>query len=84
MKKWIWIIGVILVGIIAFSLFNGIGIVIIGQAGLDDIETVEVTTGTISASIGATGRVWANQSAVLKWDIFWTLSRKSSIQFGAG
>lgn len=69
MKKWIWIISVILVGVIGFVIFNNGGFVQDAQAGLSDIETVEVTIDTLSASIGATGRVRANQSATLTWDI---------------
>ncbi len=69
MKKWIWIIGLILVGVIAFGVFNDLGIVKGAKAGLEDVETVEVTVDTLTASVGATGRVRANQSAILTWDI---------------
>jgi len=69
MKKWIWIIGVVLVGVIAFVIFSKGGFVQDSQAGLSDVETFEVTIDTLSASIGATGRVRANQSATLTWDI---------------
>lgn len=69
MKKWIWIIGVVLVGVIAFGVFSGLGIAKDAQAGLEGIETIEVTMDTLTASIGATGRVRANQSAILTWDI---------------
>jgi HlyD family secretion protein len=69
MKKWIWIISVILVAVFAFVIINNGVFVQDAQAGLSDVETFEVTIDTLSASIGATGRVRANQSATLTWDI---------------
>lgn len=69
MKNWIWIVGVVLAGLIAFGVFNGFGIVPDAQAGLQDVETAEVTIDILTASIGATGKVRANQSANLAWEI---------------
>ena len=69
MKKWIWIIAVIFVGVIGFVIFSNGGFVQDAQAGVESVETFEVTIDTLSASIGATGKVRANQSATLTWNI---------------
>lgn len=68
MKKWIltFIILVVIVGsVMAFVNYNSQQET---QATLENLETIEVSPGTLTASIGATGTVHANQSATLTWD----------------
>jgi len=68
-KKWIWIILVIILAAVAYVVFSGNFSNQSAQTNFDDIETVEVRIDTLTASIGATGKVRANQSATLTWDI---------------
>ena len=69
MKKWIWIIAVIVIAVGAFLVFDGKIISQGAQVGFENVETVEVAIDTLTASIGATGKVRANRSATLTWDI---------------
>jgi len=69
MKKWIWILGAVIVSVGAYVLVTSRMSSQSSLAGLDEEEQVEVTIDTLTASIGATGKVRANQSATLTWDI---------------
>ena len=66
MKRW-WIpIAVILVAVIAFFVYRGFSQ---SQAGLAtaDLQTEIVRMGPLTATVGATGVVRANQSAILSF-----------------
>jgi HlyD family secretion protein len=68
MKKWIITLIIIIViagGVMALVGFNSQQQ---AQATLNNLETIEISVGTLTASIGATGTVHANQSATLTWD----------------
>lgn len=64
--------GLIIAGIVIVVIVGIIGILVVrGKAAINEVyanlETVEITRGTLSASIGATGTVRANQTASLTW-----------------
>ena len=67
MKKIIWIIVFIVIaagGVMAFNIYNQQQE---AASALSGLETVEAASGTLTATIGATGTVRANQSADLTW-----------------
>jgi HlyD family secretion protein len=68
MKKWILIIGAVIVAVVVFIVVSSSISNQSTLAGPDEIEKVEVKIDTLTASIGATGKVRANQSAILTWD----------------
>jgi len=69
MKKWFLIIGLLIIIAISYFLINGSFNNQQTQINIDELETYEVRIDTLIASIGATGKVRANQSATLTWDI---------------
>ena len=78
MKRWIlkrWIIIVItLVGLVAL----GVGVRGVGAArrtALEGLQTAEVIRGPLTATVGATGTVRANQYAVLTFETTGTVER---------
>ena len=67
MKRAIWVIGIIVVlGVAGWLLFQRMQKNNAAQL-LDSYQTVAAENGSLVASIGATGQVRANQSAVLNW-----------------
>ena len=69
MKKWIWVLGLLIITAITYFLINGSFNNQQTQINIDELETYEVRIDTLTASIGATGKVRVNQSAILTWDI---------------
>jgi HlyD family secretion protein len=69
MKKWIWIIAVVTVAVVTLAALNGYFMESSTQSNTDGAETVEVVIDTLTGSIGATGKVRANQTAYLTWDV---------------
>ena len=57
MSKWIWIIIAIIIGAGAYFLINQSFIDDGTQIDESELEIVEVEIGTLTASIGATGKV---------------------------
>lgn len=65
MKRWIIIL---LIGVVLVGGFFGYRAFQQGQAALNtNYQTVTLTRGALTATIGATGTVRANQTAVLNW-----------------
>jgi len=64
MKRWIWILIIIVVligGFFGYRAYRASQ----QQASLSDLQTAEVSSGPLTETVGATGTVQANQSTVL-------------------
>ncbi|MBU1660289.1 MAG: hypothetical protein KKD28_02310, partial [Chloroflexi bacterium] len=75
MKKWIIaivVIAVIVGGVIGWQSYSAQKA---QESLLADLQTVEAELGTLVATIGATGTVRSNQSAVLTWQTYGTVER---------
>lgn len=72
MKRIFWVIGILLViGVIAFFVIRNLQQ---AQANASSaFETVALSRGDLTASVGATGTVRANQSTVLSWQLSGTV-----------
>ncbi|HEY43655.1 MAG TPA: efflux RND transporter periplasmic adaptor subunit [Anaerolineae bacterium] len=80
MKRWMWILILIIVlagGFFGYRAYRASK----QQASLSDLQTVEANSGSLTGTVGATGTVRANQSAVL---IFETSGTVESVKVAIG
>jgi HlyD family secretion protein len=80
MKRWIWILIIIVVfagGFLGYRAYRASQ----QQASLSDLQTVRAGSGSLTGTVGATGTVRANQSAVL---IFETSGTVESVRATIG
>jgi HlyD family secretion protein len=75
MKRAIWIIGILVVLAGAFFAYRAYSSARNAQAAQDNLQTVALEEGSLSATIGATGTVRTNQSANLSWQTSGTVDQ---------
>ncbi len=76
MKRWIWILIIVVILIGAFFGFRAYRSSQL-QASLADLQTVEASTGSLTGTVGATGTVRANQIAILMFQTSGTVEAVS-------
>ncbi|UCF60517.1 MAG: efflux RND transporter periplasmic adaptor subunit [Anaerolineaceae bacterium] len=80
MKRWIWILILIVVligGFFGFRAYRASQL----RGALEDLQTVEASTGSLTGTVGATGTVRANQATILT---FQTSGTVESVSIGMG
>jgi multidrug efflux pump subunit AcrA (membrane-fusion protein) len=77
MRKVFWFIGVIAILVIGFFAYRAYSRSQSARAAQENMQTVVLEEGSLSATIGATGIVRANQSASLDWDTSGTVDQVS-------
>jgi hypothetical protein len=70
-KKWIiaGVVGILLLIVLVPLIFGGAG------GAIADLQTEPLGRGQLTAIVGATGSVHANQSTVLSWQMRWKQKR---------
>jgi HlyD family secretion protein len=74
MKRWIIVLAVIGIIILGFFAFRALGQSRADQA-LADLQTETIQVGTLEASVGATGRVRSDQTAILNFETTGTVEQ---------
>jgi HlyD family secretion protein len=80
MKRWIWIVIVIIVligGFFGYRAYRASQL----EASLEDLQTEKANSGSLTGTVGATGTVRANQSAIL---LFQTSGTVDSVKVAMG
>jgi HlyD family secretion protein len=75
MKRALWIIGIIVFLVVAFFAYRTYSNRQSAQAAQENLQTVALEEGSLAATIGATGKVRANQSANLGWQTSGTIDQ---------
>jgi len=82
MKKKVWIIGIVLVVLVAgYFIYRSYSQKKAAQTAASQVETAKVQRGTLTLTIDATGKVRSAQSAVLYWGTSGTVE-KVNVQVG--
>ncbi len=80
MKRWIWALVAVLVAVGGFFAYQAYSRAKF-EAQIADLQTVEASAGELTATVGATGTVRANQSAMLSFE---TSGRVQQVKVAVG
>ena len=80
MKRWMWILIIIVVLIAGFFGYRAYR-ASQQQISLSDLQTVEANSGSLTGTVGATGTVQANQTAILTFQTSGTVE-SISVEMG--
>jgi HlyD family secretion protein len=81
MKRWMWILLIVIIlvgGFFGYRAYRASQL----QASLSDLQTVEASSGSLTGTVGATGKVRANQTAILTFQTSGTVE-SVSVEMGA-